>query len=351
MLPVSLSPHALFQATQIGSSPSLSEDSLRDDAVFEEGLETWRQADTGHENAAFRIKENRCCHWHIIDLSRKGLKNLPAIFQKLHHLQSVNLSENALFDVPSALASLPALLSLDLSNNQITTFSWPSEKISPLCHLDVSRNQIATVAKTIQNLPQLVILILNDNQLETLPEEISSLGQLEQLHLSHNLFKELPPPITKLSVLATLDLSHNHIKVLGAEIGDLAQLQFLNLRSNQLTNTPVAFVRLRKLTTVFLNENRLQAIPGLSFLVGGCISSSQSALRVINLAGNRFSRKLSLEDCFLALLSPTACQQIQCSRVYNVPCTFVPISLDSPPPELKIDLGGQRTPTNASGMS
>lgn len=88
----------------------------------------------------------------VLNLSGRGLRQLPRGVRSITGLAYLNLSHNNLSQVPSDVIHLSNLETLDLSNNQIT--SLPPE---------------------IGNLTQLRYLRIRNNQLATLPSEIAPL--------------------------------------------------------------------------------------------------------------------------------------------------------------------------------
>jgi hypothetical protein len=101
-----------------------------------------------------------------LDLSDKGLTELPAEIAELRELEELNLADNELNELPPEVCQLPELEKLDLSGNEI----------------------------------------------EELPAEICSLENLEELDLASNRLEEVPPELSELPELEKVDLSDNPIK-------------------------------------------------------------------------------------------------------------------------------------------
>ncbi len=94
----------------------------------------------------------------VIDLSRKGLKEIPAYVFERKNLKSLRLFKNELAELPPEIALLENLEELYLGNNLLTTL--PPE---------------------IKQLKKLRILSIQYNKIETLPEEIGELSALEEI--------------------------------------------------------------------------------------------------------------------------------------------------------------------------
>jgi Leucine-rich repeat (LRR) protein len=76
-----------------------------------------------------------------LNLSRKGLKSLPAEFGKLTNLTSLNLSNNQLTNLPAEIGKLTNLTSLYLLSNQLTNLPAEIGKLTNLTSLSLSYNQ------------------------------------------------------------------------------------------------------------------------------------------------------------------------------------------------------------------
>lgn len=125
-----------------------------------------------------------------LNLSYRGIKNLPAAIGQFKNLKELNL--------------------------------WCSD--------------LGTLPPEIGQLKNLEVLDLSFNKLSTLPSEIGQLKNLKRLYLSHNELETLPSEIGQLKNLEELDLSYNELETLPPEIGQLKNLKRLNLKYDQLSN-------------------------------------------------------------------------------------------------------------------
>jgi internalin A len=148
-------------------------------------------------------------------------------------------------------------LTLDLSGKGLTELPPEIGELTGLTELDLYSNQLTRLPPEIGRLTNLTELDLGGNQLTDLPSEIWQLLNLEMLYLLGNQLTELPPEISQLANLQLLDLDGNQLTKLPPEIGQLANLQLLDLRANQITTLPPEIGKLTNLETLYLHFNRL----------------------------------------------------------------------------------------------
>jgi internalin A len=196
-----------------------------------------------------------------LDLSNKGLTEIPAEVFELKWLEVLDLSGNQLTTLPEAIAHLQQLTSLDLRGNKLTTLPEAIADLQQLTSLDLSFNELTMLPEAITHLQQLTSLNLRDSQLATLPEAIAHLQQLTSLNLRDNQLATLPEVIAQLQQLTSLDLNGNKLTMLPEAITHLQQLTSLNLSRNRLTTLPEAITHLQQLTSLNLSRNRLTTLP------------------------------------------------------------------------------------------
>ena len=103
--------------------------------------------------------------WEALNLSRRGLTEIPSAVFNLTNLKTLNLYNNQISEIPDAIANLTNLKTLNLYDNQISE-----------------------IPDTIANLTNLKTLNLYNNQISEIPDVIANLSQLETLDLRGNLF-------------------------------------------------------------------------------------------------------------------------------------------------------------------
>ncbi len=196
-----------------------------------------------------------------LDLSNKGLTELPPEFAQLVNLQWLYLNGNQLTTLPPKIAQLVNLQGLYLNGNQLTALSPEIAQLVNLQWLNLSGNQLTTLPPEIAQLVNLQTLELTDNQLTALLPEIAQLVNLQTLELTDNQLTALLPEIAQLVNLQGLSLSYNQLTALSPEIAQLVNLQTLELTDNQLTALPSEIAQLVNLQWLNLNNNQLTALP------------------------------------------------------------------------------------------
>ncbi len=205
-----------------------------------------------------RIAAAQKSSYHVsLDLSQKGLKEVPPEVWEIPNISSLDLSGNRLTEIPPEIACLENLTSLRLSDNRLESLPPEIGSLPRLSVLEVTGNRLTALPPEIGNLTALTILNLSDNRLTALPAEIGQLSQLRFLTAFDNQLTTLPARIGNLAQLEGLALSRNQINYLPAEMGGLNSLGYLYLNQNQLTDLPAELADLPKLEMVTLDDNPL----------------------------------------------------------------------------------------------
>jgi internalin A len=196
-----------------------------------------------------------------LDLSRKGLTQLPPEIGQLTNLTNLALNINQLTQLPPEICQLTNLTNLALNINPLTQLPPEICQLTNLTRLELWNNQLNKLPPEIGQLTNLTALWLNDNQLTQLPPEIGQLTNLTELGLGSNKLNKLPPEIGQLTNLTELGLGSNKLTQLPPEIGQLTNLTGLNLGGNQLTQWPPEIGQLTNLTLLGLHGNQLTQWP------------------------------------------------------------------------------------------
>ncbi|KAM3093078.1 COR domain-containing protein [Phormidesmis sp. 146-12] len=173
-----------------------------------------------------------------LDLSGKGLTELPAELWQLTNLTWLSLSENQLSAVPKELGQLSNLTVLCLFQNQLTAVPKELGQLSNLTALHLASNQLVAVPKEVGQLSNLTRLYLHDNQLTVVPKEVGQLSNLTELYLYDNQLTVVPKEVGQLSNLTVLYLFQNQLTAVPKELGQLSNLVVLPLHNNPLTFPP-----------------------------------------------------------------------------------------------------------------
>lgn len=222
--------------------------------------------------------------WTELDLSGKGINELPLEIGKLKMLERLYLSDNQISDLPESIKELLSLKILNLHNNLIELFpeilvalkklerlylsdnnivllSETISKLSNLKRFNLKNNKLATLPDSIGLLTSLEYLNLWNNELQELPITIGNLLSLETLILRYNQLSEFPQSIGQLKKLSKLDVQSNRFGTLPHKIGELSNLVHLNLARNEIKDVPDSIGKLQNLVAFSLRENRLQSLP------------------------------------------------------------------------------------------
>ena len=174
---------------------------------------------------------------------------------------SLDLSGKGLTQLPKALGQLTQLQELDLSGNQLTAVPEALGQLTQLQKLDLSYNQLTAVPEALGQLTQLQELNLSGNQLTAVPEALGQLTQLRWLYLYHNQLTAVPEALGQLTQLQNLALADNQLTAVPKALGQLTQLQELDLAGNQLTAVPEVLRHLTSLQELYLHENTALGLP------------------------------------------------------------------------------------------
>ena len=171
-----------------------------------------------------------------------------------------NVANNGLTSIDELVHDAPNLRQLYASNNAIQHL--PSMRhLECLTVLNLSHNRLASINKTIYRLSELTELNLSFNALTTLPPYIGyHLHSLVTLNLSHNSLGEIPY-IGGCRALTTLYINDNKLTALPSGIGELTSLELLVASDNELVSVPDDIGRLTKLRELNLSRNRLDELP------------------------------------------------------------------------------------------
>jgi internalin A len=207
------------------------------------------------------IEQARAENWTELDLSGKGLVQIPPEIFQLSNLQRLYLRLNQITEIPDAIAALSSLQQLSLGANQITEIPDVIASLSNLQVLSLAENKIAKIPDTITALSNLQQLYFYDNQITEIPNTITSLSNLQQLYLFGNQITEIPDAIAALSNLQQLYLFGNQITEIPDAIAALSNLQYLDLSNNQITKIPDVIATLSSLQNLWLSVNQITKIP------------------------------------------------------------------------------------------
>ncbi|KAM4882247.1 leucine-rich repeats and immunoglobulin-like domains protein 1 isoform 1-T1 [Thomomys bottae] len=225
-----------------------------------------------------------------LNLSHNKLSEIdPAVFENLPNLQEVYLSNNELTAIPSLGAASRHIISLFLQHNRIRNVEGSQLKpYLSLEVLDLSSNNITEIRSTcFPHGLHIRELNLASNRISTLESgAFDGLSRsLLTLRLSKNRITQLPVKAFKLRRLTQLDLNRNRIRLIeGLTFQGLDSLEVLKLQRNNISKlTDGAFWGLSKMHVLHLEYNSLVEVNSGSLY-------GLTALHQLHLSNNSISR-------------------------------------------------------------
>jgi Leucine-rich repeat (LRR) protein len=173
-------------------------------------------------------------------------------FSSIGQRTSLNLSRKGLKEIPAYVFERSELKVLRLYGNQIDSISPEIARLVNLEKLYLGRNRLKSLPSEIGELRKLKILSVPYNQLDSIPSSIGKLESLQQLWLDQNELRSLPASLGELKQLETLQLRYNWLDSIPSSIGGCVNLQFVYLNRNNLVKLPGAFGDLKKLRELYV---------------------------------------------------------------------------------------------------
>jgi hypothetical protein len=217
--------------------------------------------DEAYRLARSRIINAKKRNQTSLDLSNKGLSELPPEIGLLKALKTLDLTNNNLASLPAEIGQLSELSDLNLSHNSIRVLPPEIWNLKKLNSLQFSNNQIGTLPSGIGGLTLLIRLRWNGNNVASLPAELGNLKALRTLSLSKNKLFGLPVELAELTKLVFLDLEDNNINEFPSAILGMVNLNHLYMERNKLRSLPSKIGSLSKLETLVLPENNITYLP------------------------------------------------------------------------------------------
>ncbi len=203
-----------------------------------------------------------------LDLSGKGITELPPEIGQLIKLHVLDLNNNELVNLPQQIGNLKNLLGLSVNYNQLASLPESIGQLINLVSLSASRNHLKTLPNSIGKMSSLEHVNFRCNQLITLPETICDLKKLERCYLGENRLRDIPDCFDQLANIRKISLISNQLTTLPESIGNLLSLQSLELQDNQLTILPPTLAQLENLRELDLRNNPLEPALKSAYGVG-----------------------------------------------------------------------------------
>ncbi len=159
----------------------------------------------------------------------ENVVNYVSIWPKLMDVHFIDLTSRGLTQIPSGIFQAINLQQLILTDNHLTQLPVELFQLTNLQRLSIGCNSITQVPNNITQLVNLKRLYWRNNKLTNIPSDIASLTNLQVLYLGINKLTDIPSSFSKLINLQQLDLGYNSIKTLPTCMTQLTNLQKLTL--------------------------------------------------------------------------------------------------------------------------
>ena len=167
-----------------------------------------------------------------LDISKKGISELPQEIGKLTNLRILIMDDNNIKVFPDELYQLKRLWMLSFLDNEISYISEEIINLEDLLVFAACHNQIAVLPKNFYMLKNLTIFCLHGNKLTSLSNDIGNLVNLTSIAISNNDIKTLPPSIAKLKSLVSLDIENTKILSVPIDLLNLPNLEKLSINDD-----------------------------------------------------------------------------------------------------------------------
>jgi hypothetical protein len=163
---------------------------------------------------------------------------------KTSNSDTLDLSNKGITDIPDDIGLLTRLKVLDLSYNQINALPSSIVNLKKLEKLYLQRNNISNLPTGIGNLSKLKILDVSYNSIVKIPAGIGLLRNLEFLDASYCKLRKLPFGLTGLLSIKTLILEENRLvfppqKVVNRGLYAIMHFLTIELRKNEASRAVI----------------------------------------------------------------------------------------------------------------
>ncbi|KAL9182757.1 hypothetical protein ACHAXT_004036 [Thalassiosira profunda] len=190
-----------------------------------------------------------------------GLSSVEGICQHCLDLTRLSVASNSLGDI-TGIGSLRKLSHLNLLRNDLTRLPPGIGALTSLTRVELASNRLVALPDEIGNLRHLVSLNLESNELSALPDGFGRLA-CEVVNLNCNHFRVFPDCVLSMPKLRQLSIMCNQLTELYSTLGRgrFRCLEVLRASRNRITVLPDSFVEISSLQCLWLDYNRLAAVP------------------------------------------------------------------------------------------
>ena len=205
------------------------------------------------------------CNCVVLTMKKHNMTKLPPLFGQMTALKKIEITHGPLKSLPEDMGlRLSRISFLTLDFNNLKTLPTSLGNSPNLLYLFVSFNRLENIPTGLWQHEYLRFLDFSTNNISQIDEAVN-LPNIAGLYLANNTLTILPNKLaTNHALLSRLDLDGNYLTVLPDNFGHLNKsLHLLTLARNNLTakSFPLSFHVLKKLVTIDLRNNSIEAIP------------------------------------------------------------------------------------------
>lgn len=186
----------------------------------------------------------------VLELRHCGMTELPSL-ARLTSLRRLALAGDALVALPEDLP--PNLVDLEIECAHITSLPASIGKLARLEKLYVNA-QITSLPASIGKLPKLVDASFVA-PLASLPSSLGKLGALRELFVRSPALASIPEDALPRGLERLNLIQCTALAALPTSLGELVNLTQLNVTASKITALPASMRKLKKLTTLRMDEN------------------------------------------------------------------------------------------------
>lgn len=209
-----------------------------------------------------------------LDISGKGISELPKEIGKLKNLKVLLMDENNIKELPSELYHLRNLVLLSCMKNEISYLSEDIVNLQGLLMIAACHNNISFLPNNFFKLKSLTSFCFHGNKLTVLSSDIGYLSNLTSMTISNNDIASLPESLSKLENLDSLDIENT-----------------------QILDIPINFLQHRSLNNLSINDDLLPFVAqNMQYLNIDTINLTASHIEVSSKIVQELNFKLDKES-------------------------------------------------------
>ena len=220
---------------------------------------------------------------------------------KLQDLLELDISDKGITELPKEIGKLSNLKILLLDNNNIKEFPNELYQLRNLILLSFIKNKISYISEEVINLQKLLMFAACHNEVELVPNNFFRLKNLTNFCLHGNRLTTLSNDLGNLSNLTSISISNNDIALLPQSISKLEHLESLDMENTQISEIPMDFLKHGSLNNLSISDSLLPFIvKNLQYLNVDTINLSasefQESSQIIQELGFKLDTKTWMED-------------------------------------------------------